>query len=208
MGIPLKEKACKGTGKAHGHGCGKLTMYRIYGLGKMCGCYSNWLLNTDAGKVKMQKSILKIQKPRIALERAEKDRKVLSELKRALKATKEVIHAFVRERDKGKPCISCGMPWHKDFHAGHFHKAELFETLKFNLDNIHGQCPGCNIFKDGNLEQYNINLPHRIGNDRYNILQSLAQSDKQSVKVWNVESLRDIRENLKKNNGYNKRKYL
>lgn len=48
-----KEKPCKGTGIAKGYGCGVKTYHRIYGLGKMCGCYSGWLLNTDAGKLKL-----------------------------------------------------------------------------------------------------------------------------------------------------------
>jgi len=59
MGIQQKRKPCKGTGIASGFGCGVNTLYRVYGLGKMCGCYSNFILNTDSGKVIMQKAMLK-----------------------------------------------------------------------------------------------------------------------------------------------------
>lgn len=197
MGIPLKEKPCKGIDKAKGYGCGILTMHRVHGLGKMCGCYVDWLLNTDAGKLKISKATIKAQKPRIELENASVERKSTSLLKNALEATKKAVHEFVRIRDKGKPCISCGEPWRSDFQAGHYHKAELFETLKFHLDNINGQCPGCNIFKDGNLEQYNINLPLRIGPERFAALQELAQMDKKFSKVWNLENLNEIRQNIK-----------
>ena len=197
MSITIKAKPCKGTGQAAGHGCGKPTIHRVYGLGKMC-CYPEWLFNSDAGKAKLQKAIQKVQKPRLDLEKAACEQKGRSELKKALNLTKQIVHEYIRKRDSGKPCISCNEPWRPDFQAGHYHKAELYETLKFNLDNIHGQCQGCNIFKNGNLEQYNINLPLRIGPERFIKLQALAQVDKKQSKVWNVENLKIIRENVKK----------
>lgn len=194
----IQEKKCKGMGQAHGFGCGKLTLAKTRKYGLCPSCYPDWLLNSDAGKAKMYKAINQVQKPRLEFEKAEKEHKSKSALKRALEATKKAVHTYVRKRDKGKPCISCGEPWHEDFQAGHFHKAELFETLKFHLDNIHGQCPGCNIFNEGNLEQYNINLPLRIGAERFNELQRLAQIDKHFSKVWNVENLKEIRDSIKK----------
>jgi hypothetical protein len=197
LSIQPKEKPCKGTGQATGYGCGTLTLYRTYGLGHMC-CYPEWLYESDAGKAKMLKAIIKVQKPRLEFAKAEREHKDTSELKKALKLTKTVVHAYIRLRDEGKPCISCGEPWRSDFQAGHYHKAELYETLKFNLKNIHGQCPGCNIHKDGNLEQYNINLPLRIGDKAFIVLQSYAQIDKHQSKVWDIEKLKEIRENVKK----------
>lgn len=191
-----KEKPCKGTGQAKGYGCGTPTKHRTYGLGKMC-CYSKWLLESDADKVKLQKAVFKVQKPRLDLLNAEKQHKDTSELKRALKTTKTIVHEYVRLRDSGKPCISCSEPWRPDFQAGHYHKAELYETLKFHLDNINGQCPGCNIHKDGNLEQYNINLPLRIGAEAFNNLQQLAQIDKHYSKVWNLDNLKEVRDRIK-----------
>jgi len=196
----IKEKKCKGQGKAFGFGCGKMTKVenRVYGLGKMCGCYSDWLLNSDAGKTLMQKSILKVQKPRLEFEKAEKELKEKKCISGALLVTKTLVHAYVRERDKGKNCIACGCQWSEDFHASHFYAAGSFETLRFNLDNIHSGCIQCNLFKEGNFEQYSLNLPFRIGIKKYNDLQSLASIDKQFSKVWNLENLKEIRENVKK----------
>jgi len=199
MNIPIKEKPCKGTGQAHGYGCGKLTKNHTYGLCQM-KCYPDWLLNSEPGKVKLSKSIFQAQKPRLDFEKVQVEHREESALNRAKKLTKTVVHAYIRQRDAGKPCISCSEPWRPDFQAGHYHKSELYETLKFNLDNIHGQCVGCNIHKDGNLEQYNINLPLRIGAERFANLQGLAQIDKHQVKVWNVENLKIIRETVKKLN--------
>jgi hypothetical protein len=198
----IKEKKCKGQGKAFGYGCGKLTNVenRIYGLGKMCGCYSDWLLNSDIGKSILQKSISNVQKPRIELEKAYKEHKEKKGIAGALLITKTLVHAYVRKRDQGKPCISCGCQWNDKFQAGHYYPGGSFETLKFNLDNINGQCEQCNLFKSGNFENYTLNLPKRIGSDRFDNLVKLAEIDKQFSKVWNLENLKEIRENIKKLN--------
>jgi hypothetical protein len=198
----IKEKKCKGQGKAFGYGCGKLTNVenRIYGLGKMCGCYSDWLLNSDIGKSILQKSISNVQKPRIELEKAYKEHKEKKGIAGALLVTKTLVHAYVRKRDQGKPCISCGCQWNDKFQAGHYYPGGSFETLKFNLDNINGQCEQCNLFKSGNFENYTLNLPKRIGIDRFDNLVKLAEIDKQFSKVWNLENLKEIRENIKKLN--------
>jgi hypothetical protein len=196
----IKEKKCCGQGLAKGFGCGKLTKVenRVYGLGKMCGCYSDWLLNSENGKIKMQKSILKVQKPRLELEQATKEHIEKKGINGALLVTKTIVHAYVRERDKYKNCISCGCQWNDKFQAGHFYAAGSFETLKFNLDNIHGQCEQCNLFKSGNFDNYALRLPERIGIEKYNELVKLASIDKQFSKVWNIDNLQEIRNNIKK----------
>jgi protein-arginine kinase activator protein McsA len=195
----IKEKVCKGIGIAIGFGCGKLTKVenRIYGLGKMCGCYSDWLLNSENGKIKMTKSILKIQKPRLDFESKQLEKKELTRLKLMLNTTKTKVHAYVRNRDIGLNCISCNTPYSDDFQAGHFYPAGSFETLKFHLDNINGQCVQCNLFKDGNFENYSLNLPKRIGLENYQNLVQLAEIDKQFQKVWTVEKLKEIQKLLK-----------
>lgn len=195
----IKEKKCKGQGVAIGYGCGKMTKveHRIYGLGKMCGCYSDWLLNSEPGKIKMQKALQKAQKPRLEFEKVQQENKEKKGISGALLVTKTLVHAYVRERDKNKPCISCGCQWNSDFQAGHHYAAGSFETLRFNLDNIHGQCQQCNLYKEGNFDNYALNLPFRIGIKKYNDLQSLASIDKQFSKVWNLENLKEIREKVK-----------
>jgi len=194
----IKEKKCKGHGVAKGFGCGKMidVKFRVYGLGKMC-CYPDWLLNSDNGKIKMQKAILKVQKPRIETNKALELRKEENALKQALNNTKLVVHAYVKLRDTGKTCISCDAPYQNHFQAGHFYPAGSYETLRFNLDNIHGQCPQCNLYLNGNFDNYSLRLPKRIGKERYEKLLELASIDKQFSKVWNIENLKEIRANVK-----------
>jgi hypothetical protein len=196
--IKPKEKPCRGTtAETKNFGCGVKTFHRVFGLGKMCGCYSDWLLNSEAGQIKLQKSIIKVTKPRIELEQAERQHKEKKGIAGALLVTKTIVHAYVRKRDKGKQCISCGCNWNPEFEAGHHYSANSFLTLKFNLDNIHGQCFFCNNKLEGNFQNYALNLPNRIGVERYNELVRLASIDKQFSKIWNLENLKEIRDNVK-----------
>ena len=123
-------------------------------------------------------------------------------LKASLINTKTQVHAYVRNRDKGKPCISCGASWNQDFQCGHHYKSETFLTLRFNLDNLHGQCRRCNLHLEGAFDNYALNLPNRIGIERYNKLVELASIDKQFEKVWNVDNLKEVRMLLKENKSY------
>lgn len=197
----IKEKICKGNGKAISfQGCGKLVnvAFRKYGL--CSSCYAEFLTETEVGKVILFKTINKVQKPRIELEKAHKEYKEKKGIAGALLITKTVVHAYVRKRDKGKPCIACGCQWSDDFHASHYYPSGSFETLKFHLDNIHSGCQKCNLFLEGNFESYTLNLPKRIGKERFDNLVRLAQIDKQFSKVWDLEKLKEIRENIKKLN--------
>jgi hypothetical protein len=191
--IEPKEKPCKGTGKAKGYGCGKPTKYRVYGLGKMCGCYPDWLLNSENGKIVLEKATLKATKPRRELEKALKEKKNRDKITTLISAVKDVCHDYIKARDNGKPCISCGTPWKKDFDAGHYYKAELFSSLKFEEDNIHAQCIYCNRRLEGNLNQYEMNLPNRIGQDRFEKLKEKARLDKKLNHKWDREKLKEIR---------------
>lgn len=194
--IEPKEKPCKGIGKAFGvKGCGTKTIFRKYGL--CLKCYPKFLQEDERGKIIMYQAINKVQKPRIDFQQAEKQNKEKSKLKLALNNLKTIIHAKVRERDKGLNCISCGCSWNADFQAGHFYPANSFHTLKFHLDNINGQCVQCNIHFEGNFENYSLNLPKRIGLERYENLVKLAEIDKQFEKIWNVDNLKEIRNQIK-----------
>ena len=190
--IHPKEKPCKGTGLAKGYGCGKSTKHRVYGLGKMC-CYAAWLLNSENGKIKLQKSILKATKPRLELEAAFAEKKNRDKITTLIESVKETCHKYIRLRDQGRPCISCGTPWKSDFDAGHYYKAELFSWIKFHPDNIHGQCVQCNRRQEGNLNMYEMRLPERIGNERFARLQLKAREGRKEVFKWEREKLKEIR---------------
>jgi len=188
-------KRCRGTSKdTIGLGCNELSEDRKLGLCMDVNkCYQKFLYGTEKGKARVERMTLKITKPRKELEIAIKeatDRKGITTL---LKSLKNVCHKYIRLRDKGKPCISCRTPYKSDFQAGHFYKAELYSNLRFNENNINGQCMKCNERLEGNLNPYSINLPKRIGEWKYNVLKSEAEKYKQEDFKWDREHLKKLR---------------
>lgn len=150
-------------------------------------------------KAEKEKKKAKMQK---AFEKAKQEDEHEKKRIASLKNTKTQVHAYIRNRDKGKPCISCGAKWNDTFQCGHHYKSETFETLRFNLDNLNGQCRRCNLHLEGAFDNYALNLPKRIGKERYDNLVSLAKVDKQFEKVWNVDNLKEVRRLLKENKSY------
>lgn len=190
----ISEKKCDGTGKAKGYGCGRKVDVKLrkYGLGKMC-CYAKWLYESDAGKVELNKALNKVQKPRLELEKAEKEHKDSKTLGKVIKQTQDVFNRYIRLRDKYKPCISSNEPWRIDFEAGHYYSVKQYNYLRFDEDNVHGQSIGDNRFKEGNLKDYTINLKNRIGIEAFTALEIKAEESKRGFKRWSREELADIR---------------
>ena len=190
--IKIKEKPCKAMGKAKGfNGCGKMALKRTHGL--CMKCYPQWLLYTPEGKEKMAKSIFVATKPRRDLEKAIIENKENKSLSWLLVNTRTACHDFIKFRDQGKPCVSCDAPWHKDHHAGHWKKAELYSNLKFDERNIHNQCEGCNIYKDGNVQEYGNRIHNRIGREAKAVVEQMAEDYKSIDFKWDREELKAIR---------------
>lgn len=75
----------------------------------------------------------------------------------------KAVNAFIRARDHGLPCISCGTPWQPDFQAGHYRSRGAAKNLALDFRNIHGQCVQCNFHKHSNAVEYRIRLVERFG---------------------------------------------
>ncbi len=89
------------------------------------------------------------------------------------KELQKIVNTFIRLRDKDKPCVSCDKPLINKFDAGHFYPAGSYKNLRFNEDNIHGQCVHCNRDKHANLLEYRPRLIKRIGIERVEELDRL-----------------------------------
>lgn len=87
-----------------------------------------------------------------------------------LKLTEAVVNAYVRQRDEGQPCISCGTWETAAWQAGHCLSVGAHPELRFDLDNIHRQCLRCNVHLSGNQAEYIRRLPEKIGVERVNRL--------------------------------------
>lgn len=118
-----------------------------------------------------------------ALDKLEKiKKKQLKEKKESLETKQEIVkklqaefNKFIRNRDEKINCVSCGVTLEgKKFDAGHFYNANNHWALRFDEDNVHGQCVRCNRHLHGNLLEYRKGLIQRIGNERYERLERLA----------------------------------
>ena len=76
------------------------------------------------------------------------------------------VNAYIRARDEGQPCISCGRHHAGKVNAGHYRSRGAMAALRYHHDNIHLQCEPCNTSKSGNQLEYRIRLIQKIGVDR------------------------------------------
>jgi uncharacterized CHY-type Zn-finger protein len=80
----------------------------------------------------------------------------------------KAFNKFIRARDAGKPCISCGKPLQAAtvggaFDCGHYRSVGSAVHMRFVEDNAHGQCKHCNRHLAGNHVAYRAGLIERIG---------------------------------------------
>lgn len=90
------------------------------------------------------------------------------------KECQQVFNKFIRLRDWGQPCISCGTPHTgaaNSFDAGHYRSVGSSPEVRFDLRNVHGQCKRCNRFGfDSSV--YRANLIAKIGLDQVEALEA------------------------------------
>jgi hypothetical protein len=101
-----------------------------------------------------------------------------------------VFNAWIRQRDADKPCISCGK--YKELQAGHYYSVKMYDGLRFDELNVHGECAGCNCFNDSHLITYGDNLRERIGDENMLRLKLRAVEYKKFGKKWTRDELNEI----------------
>jgi len=123
------------------------------------------------------------------------------ERKQALKRIPDLIkeaqiafNAFVRERDKNKPCICCGEPLGKGevggaYDCGHYRSRGSAPHLRFDERNAHAQRKYCNRHGAGRAVDYRVGLVARIGLAAVEALEA-----DNSVKKWQRDELVAIKE--------------
>lgn len=98
------------------------------------------------------------------------ERESIKSRKEAIKSRAEwareaqtAFNAWVRARDDGLPCISCGRHHQGQWHAGHYLSTGARPELRYTESNVHRQCAPCNTHLSGNAVLYRIGLVNRIG---------------------------------------------
>jgi len=105
------------------------------------------------------------------------------------KAAQKAFNAYIRFRDSGLACISCGnMPNSSSYiggsgiHAGHFKSCGAHSELRFNELNCHVQCFRCNVHLSGNIKGYRPALINKIGLDKVEWLEGEHEPKKYTCK--------------------------
>ena len=104
-----------------------------------------------------------------------------------LAKTQKVFNRYINLRDKGKPCISCNSKVEVP-HASHYFSVGSSPNLRFNEDNVHTSCVKCNLHLHGNISEYSIMLPKKIGEENFNKL----ISSRSVSKHYHIHELKEL----------------
>ena len=96
------------------------------------------------------------------------------------KEAQSAFNRYIRIRDEGKECASCGNPLigksnyltGSAIDASHYRSRGAASHLKFNVFNVHSACTRCNRQLSGNAVEFRIRLIGRIGLERVERLES------------------------------------
>lgn len=93
-----------------------------------------------------------------------------------LKEAQAAFNAYVRERDFGLPCISCGIPSREAFggavDCGHYRSTGSAAHHRFNLKNCAAQCVKCNRYLGSNTVEMRKGMIARFGVEAIESLES------------------------------------
>jgi len=116
-----------------------------------------------------------------------------------IKKAQTAFNAYIRERDRDKPCVSCGVinppiTTGGQWDAGHFKTRGAYPELRFNEDNCHKQCKKCNGGSNNHSskaktvsEYFEDELIKRIGIERVEALKAPHPPAK-----WTIDELKAI----------------
>lgn len=109
-----------------------------------------------------------------------------------LREAQTAFNAYVRERDRDEPCISCGRHHEGQYHAGHYLTVSANPELRFHPFNNNKQCAPCNNHLSGNIVKYRPNLIEKIG------LKSLEWLEgPQQLQKLTIDEIKEIKAHYK-----------
>lgn len=134
-------------------------------------------------------AIVEVQKAKEKKSLAQAGRRDIKVRKEALKTradhlkdTQHAFNAWIRQRDAGQPCISCGTTADVQYCAGHYRTTAAAPELRFEPLNVNLQCNrNCNMGKSGNLLGYRPGLIEKIGIEAVEWLEGPHEPKKYTV---------------------------
>ncbi len=125
-----------------------------------------------------------------------------------MKEAQVAFNAFIRARDKDKPCICCGLPLVVEadaltgggFDCGHYRSTGSAPHLRFDERNAHGQRKQCNRWGSGRAVDYRLGLIARIGREAVEALEAdqtsrkYTSSELQAIKAHYKVKLKELKD--------------
>ncbi|MDE9552606.1 recombination protein NinG [Xenorhabdus bovienii] len=160
-----------------------------------------WCSPEHGAELGMRRQDKKYEKARQKLERERRQKEVeardkLKTRKLAVKPrsywiqqAQRAVNAYIRERDRDLPCVSCGTYTSSQWDAGHYRTTIAASQLRFDERNIHRQCIVCNQHKSGNIVPYRVELIRRIGLEPVEAIESNHDRHR-----WTIEECKAIRD--------------
>ena len=148
-----------------------------------------------AVQAKAERAAQKKARAAAKVERAEirRRKEAIKTIAQRIVVAQVAFNAYIRERDKDKGCFVCGRPFEdkpgRVQHAGHVRSRGAAGHLRFNEDNCHGECEGCNGPHGAKPHQIRAGAIARIGQERYDALEADNGPHK-----WRHEELIQIRD--------------
>ena len=148
MNTAIKSKPCK---------CCKALFTPVRPLARACSplCAMDLVRQANAKKAKLLESANR-KETKAKLEKI-KTRATWA------KEAQTAFNAWVRARDAGQPCISCGRHHQGQYHAGHYLSVGARPELRYEPLNVHLQCAPCNTHLSGNAVLFRKGLVRKLG---------------------------------------------
>lgn len=122
-----------------------------------------------------------------------KKKKTIPKLKFDLQ---KIFNKYIRLRDSKDGffvCMACGETKPVEvMNAGHFYAVKGYDSMRFDEDNVWGECVACNCFNESHLIGYQINLKNEIGEERLELLHEKAREYKQNGYKWYRDDLEEL----------------
>jgi hypothetical protein len=111
-----------------------------------------------------------------------------------MKIAQQVFNKYIRQRDEGQPCISCGKKINGVTHASHYKSQGGHSNVRFHELNVWSSCYKCNVELSGNLLSYRERLIEKIGLEKVTEIEKLSMIERK----WSIEEVKEIIEKYKK----------
>ena len=177
MTLPRKDKACRV--------CKKVFTPQYNATGQIV---CSWDCALAQSRQKQQKAADKAQKKRDA---STKDK--LKTRSRRIAEAQVAFNRYIRARDYGKPCISCGS-WSNDIKfggatdCGHYRSTGAAPHLRLCTWNAAGQCVKCNRHLSGNVVEMRKGMIERFGLERVEWVEN-----NNDVRKFGIEYLKRVK---------------